>query len=390
MELYIHIPFCVRKCNYCDFLSFPCSSEQGKLVSEYTDALCRETDAYKKRGYLKKVDTVFIGGGTPSVLSMKNTEKLLERLRGITDDKTEFTIECNPGTVDREKLKLFRDFRVNRLSFGLQSADDRELKRLGRIHTYEDFLRSYYDACEGGFDNISIDLMSAIPTQNIKSWINTLTKITALSPMHISAYSLIIEEGTPFGDIYEKDPERLELPDEDTEREMYRKTAEILALHGYNRYEISNYSKPGFESRHNLGYWTGEEYLGLGIGASSYIKNCENEYGVRFCNTSDITKYIKTEFNNDDVLRLHEKVEILTREDAISEYIFLHLRLTKGFSTKEFTTKFGADIRDLFADVIDKYKKGGFLEEKDGYIRLTETGLDVSNTIMSDFVILRD
>jgi len=332
--------------------------------------------------------------------------QLLERVDSLIAESgakpREYTIECNPGTLDREKLRLYKKHGINRLSIGLQSANDAELKLLGRIHDYDCFLDNYRFAREEGFDNINIDLISALPGQTAASWERTLRTVAELNPEHISAYSLIIEPGTPFYEIYGEDSENAKfrnqsgtvdsgdgagsippLPDEDEERRIYRMTSDILSEYGYGRYEISNYSKPGFESKHNLGYWTGADYIGAGLGASSYL--CERgadgrlKNAVRFKNTGDLSIYLAGKQD-----RTEE--EKLTGRDLIGEYVMLHLRLTKGFSEDEFVQLFGQPADELFGDIIKKYVDMGLMKKTDGYIRLTESGLDVSNSIMAEFI----
>lgn len=261
LELYIHIPFCIQKCRYCDFLSGP-ADDASKY--RYTKALIREIESLPE-GRESIITTVFFGGGTPSVLPGEWTARILETLKkrfSFAAD-AEITTEANPGTVDKEKLRIWRESGINRISFGCQSSFHEELQMLGRIHTWEDFLESYALARESGFDNINIDLMSGLPGQKLKTWETTLHRAAELKPEHISAYSLIVEEGTPFASM------NLDLPDEDTERMMYSRTREILAGYGYGRYEISNYALQGRECRHNIGYWIRTPYIGLGLGASS-------------------------------------------------------------------------------------------------------------------------
>ncbi|MCR5684598.1 MAG: radical SAM family heme chaperone HemW [Lachnospiraceae bacterium] len=378
MELYVHIPFCARKCRYCDFLSFPAGEE---LKERYIDALCSELNSLYG---LHDVSTCFIGGGTPSIVPARLMEKLLHTISRI-GVKGEYTVECNPGTVDAEKLKLYREYGINRISFGLESADDEELEKLGRIHVFDDFLRSYELAGKCGFDNINIDLMSGLPGQTLKSLEKTLKTAAGLGPKHISVYSLIIEEGTPFYDLYGKNDELL--PDEDTEREMYHMTGELFSEYGFRRYEISNYALKGYECVHNLGYWTGEEYTGTGIGAASYLKNGENGF-ARYKNPDDISRYISicADKKEHAAEELRTQVETLAEKDLVSEYIILHLRLTEGFDRREFRTAFGFDIYERFGKILDKYLNMGLLETDGTRIRLSLKGLDVANTVMADFL----
>lgn len=407
MELYIHIPYCLKKCNYCDFLSFPGCPENASEylgMEKYVEALCNEikllcTEEYSDRKYT----SVFIGGGTPSILPVKLMERLLVTVREVlgcdmTNEGFEYTIECNPGTLSAEKLKLYRKYGINRLSIGLQSTDDRTLRILGRIHTYEQFLESYKMAREAGFDNINIDLISAVPEQTESDWEECLRKVAELKPEHISAYSLIIETGTLFWNLYKEtcDHDIPKLPDEDAERSMYEATARIVAEYGYERYEISNYSKPGLESKHNLGYWTGEEYLGAGLGASSYVKTEEEHSSkeeqvsksssayVRYKNTDNMQEYISCMLGKDPKAQQCER-EILGTEDLMTEYMILHLRLMRGADTKEFQEKFGVSLHDRYGSILEKYERMDLLKEDGERVYLTEKGLNVSNIIMAEF-----
>ena len=280
MKLYIHIPFCVQKCLYCDFLSFSVYNESIKQKEKYVSALINELSAWEQIFKNINFDTVFIGGGTPTCLEPEYLLKLGQVVNKYTDIQTEFTIEANPGTISEEHIEVFKKIGINRISLGLQSAQNNELKSLGRIHTYEEFYKNYIKLKRAGFDNINIDIMAGIPYQTIESYKDTLYKVLALEPQHISAYSLIIEPDTIFYEMQERG--ELKVVDEDTDREMYSMTKEILQKYGYNRYEISNYSKHGKECRHNIAYWIGKDYLGIGLGASSYID------GIRFTGTRDL------------------------------------------------------------------------------------------------------
>ena len=370
IEIYIHIPFCVKKCDYCDFLSGPSGPEEQ---SDYVQALLREIDAVKE-GKGRSVSSIFIGGGTPSVLDAGFIGEILNRIRNkfqIQND-AEITIEANPGTADYGKLQAYREFGINRLSIGLQSPDDRELKILGRIHNYEQFLETYKEARKAGFDNINIDLMSAIPDQTYKGWEKNLRTVAELEPEHISAYSLIIEEGTPFA------ARELNLPDEDTEYNMYEATARILEEYGYKQYEISNYAKRGMACRHNVGYWTRQDYLGFGLGASSL-------YGKeRFSNTADRKKYLENSFSPE---LIREREPILSREDEMAEFMFLGLRMTEGVARTDFEQIFGCCIEQIYGDVLKKYESMGLLQEKNGRIFLSRAGIHVSNSVMADFLL---
>lgn len=373
MELYLHMPFCVRKCAYCDFLSFPTDQETQNL---YTRRLREDIDAMGKKYGDIPVDTIFIGGGTPSVPDSALIVGIMEHVRKAfhVAEGAEISMEANPGTVTREKLTDYRRAGINRLSFGLQSANDRELKLLGRIHTWAEFLESFHLARECGFTNINIDLMSALPGQTRESWKDTLKRVTDLNPEHISAYSLIIEDGTPFGEKYGSEEGRKLLPDEDSEREMYHETKRFLRDCGYERYEISNYAKPGRACRHNIGYWTGLPYLGLGLGASSYMDGC------RFAVNSDMKQYLEEKPG------MFTDVEKLTKKDMEEEFFYVGLRMTAGVSLLEFERRFGVSAKDVYPGLMEM-----FVEEKAAVFQgdrfvLTDYGLDVSNYIMAQFL----
>ena len=366
LEIYIHIPFCISKCKYCDFKSAPsCSKER----TDYVESLCEKIRTYEEFAKAYRVVSIFIGGGTPSILDavqMKEIFKSIKETFELTAG-AEITVEMNPGTVTSEKLEAYRECGVNRLSIGLQSVNNHELAALGRIHTYEEFLETYQMARETGFENINIDLISAIPHQTVESWRKTLEKVASLKPEHISAYSLIIEEGTPFYERYGEGEHDDELPTEEDERQMYHDTRKILASCGYERYEISNYAKPGYECRHNLGYWERCEYLGIGVGAASLIGN--------------------KRFAQGDSLSAEPEVEELTRENEMEEFMFLGLRKMKGVSMAAFEEVFGVSMQEVYGDVIREMKVKGLLEEVSGYVRLTEAGIDVSNYVMSEFLL---
>ena len=411
LELYIHIPFCARKCSYCDFLSF---AAPERVYREYMDKLIEEICGQGPNFQEYRVSTIFVGGGTPSILSADLIMELFATLSENFDIAldAEVTLEANPGTLTMEKLEVYRQSGINRLSIGLQSADDKELKYLGRIHSYDSFLKSYQRARQAGFKNINVDLMSALPGQDVHSWKTTLKKVMMLKPEHISAYSLIIEEGTPFFERFgepeckkgllsggqqenSKKPETAsevaaraavmtlpDLPDEDTDREMYHLTKEMMAAQGYERYEISNYAKKGYECRHNTGYWTGVEYLGLGLGASSYT------YGYRYHNTEDLQEYLS--------LNLYEggaaarDIEELSLEDKMEEFMFVGLRMMKGVSGSEFLERFGLNMWNVYGDVLKKLEQQGLIEVEAPMVRLTERGIDVSNVVLSEFLIDRE
>jgi len=380
ISLYLHIPFCVRKCRYCDFLSFSdCSYTRQK---EYVTALQEEIRAWKEAAENYQVRSIFLGGGTPSVLLDGFVGEIFQTLYEVWDisANAEITIEANPGTLTRQKLIEYRTCGVNRLSMGLQSTVNQELQCLGRIHTYEQFLANYRMAREEGFRNINVDLMSALPGQNLHSYGQTLARIVKLEPEHISAYSLIIEPGTPFAE----DTEILkQLPSEEAERRMYHYTNVILQSLGYERYEISNYSKPGYACYHNQVYWTGGEYLGFGVGASSYW----NE--MRFHNTENPEKYIQ-KIKEKQIEAIWEDIVPDTRRSRMEEFMFLGLRLMRGVSATDFEERFGITMQEQYGTVIDNYVEQGYLTWNQERLRLTERGIDVSNRIMADFLIEED
>ena len=381
LAIYIHIPFCVRKCLYCDFLSAPASDETKE---QYVQALCREIREERKSYVNYKIETIFLGGGTPSLLSGEQLDRILGTVFDayqVADD-CEISMEVNPGTVTKEKLKAYKRAGVNRLSIGMQSAVEEELQSLGRIHSSEDAFDTYELAIKTGFNNINIDLMSAIPGQTKESWKESLKRILDLepAPAHVSAYSLIIEEGTPF---FEKTPT---LPDEDTEREMYKITNDILSESGYLRYEISNYAKPGFACRHNCTYWERGSYAGFGIGAASLVEQ------VRFSNTRNLKDYLGKYLKNATVA-IKENRQELSVEEQMEEFMFLGLRMMRGVSAGKFSDLFGKTIEQVYPGSVEKYCRQGLLqkipEQGSGEVRiaLTERGIDVSNVIMADFLL---
>lgn len=382
MELYIHIPFCIKKCLYCDFLSFA-SDDTTKRA--YVNALLFEIEKKVPLYRDKLIDTIFIGGGTPTSLPADYISYIMEKIFAsfnINPD-AEITIECNPGSMGENPfayLLTLHKAGINRLSIGLQSTHDDLLQTLGRIHSYEDFTKTFKYARLAGFNNINIDLISAIPGQSVEQYDKTLREICALEPDHISAYSLIIEEGTPFYDLYHFDEEARDagketafLPSEDDDRKMYELTSEILAEHGYYRYEISNYAKTGSACLHNIGYWTGVDYLGLGLGASSLIN------GTRFTNTEDIASYNRGDFGQ-------YNVATLSKEDMMGEFMYLGLRLTMGISKKIFANRFGCEIDEVWPGVVDRLVELELLTVNDDNIRLTKKGLSLSNQVFVEFV----
>ena len=372
MGLYVHIPFCIRKCSYCDFLSFPCGAQGQK---RYAEALAGEMKCWQERIHHHNVDTVFIGGGTPSVLSVRDMDVVFQ---GITDcfsssALSEFTVECNPGTVTAEKLEAYRKAGVSRISIGMQSASDEELRKLGRIHTLDEFMKCYSMVRDAGFDNVNIDVMSAIPGQTIQSYQDTLRRVVELEPEHISSYSLIIEEGTPFHEQYASQPP----VDEETDRRMYERTGEILEAAGYERYEISNYARPGKECRHNLKYWQRGEYLGIGLGASSFMDH------YRFRNEEELTEYQSRVFSGEDAVC---EVDPLGDVDERAEFMYLGLRCMEGISVSGFTLCFGEELMDCFGQEIAFAVEQGLLVYENDRIYLTKRGIDVSNRVFQLFI----
>ena len=407
LELYLHIPFCERKCAYCDFLSAP--ADLPVRIS-YIKKLQEEIAYYGAQYGEYQVSSIFFGGGTPTILEGYQLAAILETVKehfNITTD-AEITVECNPGTLTAGKAEKLVQAGFNRLSMGLQSADDRELQLLGRIHNFAQFLESYDLARKAGFQNINVDLMSALPGQTLKSWQDTVQKVTALRPEHISAYSLIIEEGTPFYERFAEDERIREegghprlLPEEDVERQMYELTETFLHTKGYERYEISNYAKPGYECRHNCGYWTRKDYLGLGLGASSLVEH------QRFQNTSDLKTYLEQEYSPQcegqheriaETIQLQEEtgltqtghhihIETLDKKSEMEEFMFLGLRLMAGISRQQFEKKFQVTLNSVYGEVLRKLKGEQLIEEIAGYVRLTEHGIDVSNYVLAEFLL---
>ncbi|MCD3217124.1 oxygen-independent coproporphyrinogen III oxidase [Clostridium botulinum C] len=370
ISLYIHIPFCKQKCLYCDFTSY-CGKESQML--SYSKALSTEINNIKD----KKIKTIFIGGGTPTYLSLEGwniLKKSIDKLQKSED--LEFTVESNPKTFDKEKLEILKSMGVNRISIGLQAWQNKHLKALGRIHTREEFLKSYNMARKVGFENINVDLMFGIPNQSFDEWKETLNEIIKLNPEHLSCYSLIIEEDTPFYNLYEN--QKINLPSEELERKMYWYTLKFLKEKGYHQYEISNFSKENKECRHNLVYWDLNEYIGCGVAAHSYSQ------GYRYNNSGKIEEYIKLIENNQSPIV--EKVRNSLKSD-IEEFIFMGLRKIKGISIEEFHKRFKKSIYELYSDVIAKHKSNGLIIEYNGYLFLSDKGVEVSNYIMSDFLL---
>lgn len=428
LELYIHIPFCVKKCAYCDFLSGPAGEQERE---DYVNLLAEEIrncpDAVKDY----EVVSIFFGGGTPSLLTGEQMERLMDVIRETftLGQDAEITMEMNPGTVEEEKLRKYKEAGVNRLSIGLQSVNDEELRLLGRIHTYEEFLEAYHMARDCGFANLNVDLISAIPGQTVESWRHTLEKVIALHPEHISAYSLILEEGTPFYKKYveEENEEGPKLPDEDAERQMYWDTETLMEKNGYHRYEISNYAKEGCACRHNLGYWERVPYLGFGIGAASLVpgeligkldleerRNQKKEKRGKAVGDSESHVNLETAGNKKNAVEMKKEraagkmgrytnpaklkdytlsyqnkfhAELLTEAEEMEEFMFLGLRKMNGISKKIFSEYFGKSLEDVYGEPIQKLENLNLLEQNVDRVWLTKRGIDVSNSVFVEFIL---
>lgn len=427
LSIYVHIPFCMKKCNYCDFLSF---SADEVVKDSYVEALCREIELANLYGKKYEVRTVFFGGGTPSLLKEEHIVKILCKLKEVfvIQEAAEITIEANPGTLTLKKLQAYRRCGINRLSIGLQSAFDDQLALLGRVHTREQFHESFLLARRAGFTNINIDVMFGLPAQTLASYEKTLQAVLSYDPEHISAYGLIIEEGTYFA------RQNVCVPDEDTEREMYELTGKILEENGYERYEISNYAKKGYTCKHNITYWERGEYLGFGLGAASLmnemrfsnirelkayvayliekekpIDNFEMEKNV---NAKDVNKnYINQNYidqnninqNNINQNNINQNyidkndiltnIEHLTKSAQMEEMMFLGLRMMRGVSLRRFEDIFCVSMYEIYGTVIDKFLQQGLLkivkadQAADCYLTLTKRGIDISNYVMAEFML---
>lgn len=374
LALYLHVPFCVQKCLYCDFLSMPADET---IQKKYVAAFLHELEYWRlqtARRYV--VSSIYLGGGTPTVLQPAWLQQIGDALQRFPiASQVEFSMEVNPGTLTLDHVLTMQRIGVNRVSLGLQSAQRQELRDLGRIHTYEEFLESYTLLSEHGFSNLNIDLMAGIPGQTMDSYADTLDRVLSLRPKHISAYSLIIEEGTPF---YEMDQHgRLQLPSEETDRCMYALTKERLSAEGYERYEISNYARPGYACRHNLAYWQMESYLGVGLGAASYLD------GNRFTNERNLVSYLSQK-EDCHVTESHP----LSRQEEMEEFVFLGLRKRSGISLEEYRNRFGVDFYEIYQNVLPDLLENGLLADTENHDRiyLTDRGIDVSNTVMAQFL----
>ncbi|MCI9260360.1 MULTISPECIES: radical SAM family heme chaperone HemW [Romboutsia] len=375
LGLYIHVPFCAQKCNYCDFNSYKIEEKNQK--TDYLISIRKEMELYKEEFKSKEFTSVFLGGGTPSILTPEELTTLMENIYSnfnIGKD-AEITMECNPGTLDKVKLKAIKSLGINRLSMGLQVTQDHHLKYIGRIHTYEQFEKNYKDAIEVGINNINVDLMYSLPNQSFDEWKETLNKIINLNPSHISAYSLILEEGTKFYDMYLN--KEFELNDEEVDINIYNYTIDTLCKNGYHQYEISNYSKEGYECKHNIVYWKCDNYLGLGPGASGYINN------YRYSNICDIKGYNKClEYDKRPI----EEKNILSKKDEMEEFIFMGLRMNKGINLDEFYKRFNIDFKHRYNDILGKLKNLNLIIEQNNNIILTQRGREISNTVFVEFI----
>ncbi|MDO4960357.1 MAG: radical SAM family heme chaperone HemW [Eubacteriales bacterium] len=383
LELYIHIPFCEKKCNYCDFLSF----RAGNDVQEaYIAQLIKELTIMAAGCGNYSVSSVFVGGGTPSLLTGESIALIIGTIRKYYDlaEDAEITVECNPGSIIRHKLAAYKKAGVNRLSIGLQSADNAELKMLGRVHSFEEFLKTFQAAKMEGFENINIDLINCFPMQSMKTWRKTLKNVLMFKPEHVSVYNLIIEPGTPFYEMQQGG--FLMMPSEDEQAEMDEFTRTYMKHAGYERYEFSNWAKPGYKCRHNVGYWTGVPYIGFGLGASSYYN------GFRWKNTPDMEEYLGIGFekwSDDESGKLRKELKKLSREEKMEEFMYLGLRCTEGISSMNFLGKFGVYLETVYGEQLGKYMGLGLIEQRGDRYALTERGIDLSNVVLSDFLLTK-
>ena len=383
LGIYIHIPFCKQKCYYCDFVSF---SNKEEYIEKYVETVKREIDSYDLSNY--NITTIYIGGGTPSRIPSEKIQEILEKIKQkIPKNRTrwediEITIELNPGTVEEEKIKKYKEIGINRLSIGLQSTNNKLLKEIGRIHTFEDFKNTYNLVKKVGFENINVDLMIGLPNQTISDVKESLNEIIKLNPTHVSVYSLIVEENTKMEQLINS--KELQLPDEELERQMYWYVKNTLELNGYNHYEISNFAKKGKESKHNLNCWEQKEYIGLGLAAYSYLN------GVRYGNTSNIEEYINVQdfFNRSELEESDIRIvdEVQTLEDKRKEYMLLGLRKIEGVSIQKFKEKFVENPIFLFRKELEKLVNEELIAIDGDCIRLTNKGLDLANIVWEEFV----
>ncbi len=369
--IYIHIPFCLKKCDYCDFYSVTDHSVQD----EYVKSLINELESYKNSLKARVVSSIYFGGGTPSLLTIKNINAILNKIyKYEVNENIEITLEANPETLSYEYLKELKTTRINRLSIGMQSLDDEMLKQIGRVHSRDKFLEEYENARSVGFENISIDVMFGFYGQTMESFGKTLDEVVGLKPNHISCYSLIFEEGTKMYDKLECGT--IEMLEEDLQVEMYKYMVKFFRKNGYNRYEISNFAIDGYKSKHNSSYWQNVEYIGLGASASSYIDN------TRYSNERNIKKYIEN-FG----LGCRIDKEELAKEDLISEYFFLGLRQDEGVSIKRFEEQFNQNFEQLFGEVVRKLSEEKLIELNGDILKLSEYGVQLSNYVFEQFLV---
>ncbi len=364
--LYIHIPFCIKKCNYCDFASYPAFKER---IDEYISALYADMSKYMGEG----IDTIYLGGGTPSMLGVGHIDKILSKVHSLykVEPDCEITIEVNPGTADRKKARELKKLGINRVSLGAQSFMDNELSCLGRVHSADDTRRAYDDLRSEGFSNISLDLMYALPNQSMSSLSTSIAQMLKMQPEHISCYGLKIEEGTPFYTMLQRG--EISEHTDDSYADMYELICSELASGGYEQYELSNFAKSGFESKHNIKYWTLKDYIGVGLSAASCYR------GKRYTKTADFNEYIKTLEN--------AEYSCPDADERMSEYMILSLRLTKhGAKKREFKEMFGREISDVFSKPITKYKSAGLILETEDSYCLTPKAYYISNMVLSDFI----
>ena len=374
ISLYIHIPFCAQKCLYCDFPSF---ARKDHLRKAYIEALNKEIISLREKHNNLEINTIFIGGGTPSVLESDELEYLLKEVAKLNMAKDiEYSMECNPGNLTEEKLEVMKKYGVNRISMGLQAKQDNLLKGLGRIHNYKTFKENFLLAKKVGFNNINVDLMFGLPNQKLNEWEETLREIISLEPAHISAYSLIIEEGTAFYNLYENN--KLKLPTEEEERKMYHLAKKILEENGFNQYEISNYAKKGKECRHNLAYWNMDNWIGVGSASASYMD------GKRIKNISSVEEYINSINEKGEAI---EEIINNSKNDNMEEFMFMGLRKINGIDENEFKNRFSMNINDVYGEILNKYIDEGLLIRESGRIFLSEKGIEISNIIMADFLL---
>lgn len=382
LELYIHIPFCEKKCNYCDFVSFHASYD---VVDKYINKLLSEIESKKYLANDYQISSIYIGGGTPSFIDQKYISFIMESIRNNYNvvANAEISIEVNPNSVTEDKIKAYFNAGINRLSIGLQSTNDDELKTLGRVHTYSDFLNAYNLAVHGGFKNINVDLINSIPGQTPESYKKSLKQVLMLNIKHISIYNLIIEDHTPFKTMLANN--EIQLPLENDILAMDKITKELTEYYRLRKYEISNYAKEGFECRHNLGYWSDIPYIGFGLNSASYINDTrfKNKTKLKDYMSLDYTKYVISPNQNE----YYDDVKIVDTKDHINEYVMLGFRKTAGINTNDFYRTFNQKFEDLFGTAMKIYQGMGMINKIDDNYFMTEKGLNISNTILSDLLL---